>query len=106
MTRTLWTRDQYLIQILRGEKTIEVRVGYPNIVRLKVGDVIRLNDRYPAQIRRIAHYRSFDHLLETEDPSRIAPGASKEELQAALRSIYPPGKEPLGAVAIELELTE
>ncbi len=106
MAKTLWIRDQYLMQIVRGEKTVEVRVCYPNIVRLKVGDVIHLNDRYPAQIRRIANYRSFPHLLETEDPSKIAPGASKEELLAALRSIYPPEKESLGAIAVELELTE
>ncbi len=94
------------MQIVRGEKTVEVRVGYPNILHLEVGEVIRLNDRHPAQIRRIAHYRTFRQLLETEDPSEIAPGTSKEELLAALRAIYPPEKESLGAVAIELELAE
>lgn len=106
MARTLWIRDAYLAQILGGEKTVEVRVGYPNILRLKVGDVVRLNDRYPAKVHRMARYGSFDELLETEDPNQIAPRSSKEELLGALRAIYPPEKESLGAVAIELQVTE
>ena len=103
MARKLWIKEQYLQQILRGEKTVEVRVGYPNILRLKAGDVIRLNDRHPATIRRMARYDSFDELLEAEDPRTIAPRLSAEELLSTLRSIYPPQKEALGVIALELD---
>jgi ASC-1-like (ASCH) protein len=104
LATTLWIKEQYLQQILRGEKTVEVRVGYPNILRLKAGDAIRLNDRHAATIRRVARYHSFDELLEAEDRRAIAPRLSEEELLSALRSIYPTEKEALGAVALELEL--
>jgi ASC-1-like (ASCH) protein len=102
LARKLWIKEEYLQQILRGEKTVEVRVGYPNILRLKARDVIRLNDRHPATIRRVAHYRSFDELLATEDSKAIAPHLSAEELLSTLRSVYPPQKEALGVVALEL----
>ena len=103
MNRKLWIKEQYLQQILEGEKTVEVRVGYPNVLRLQAGDVVRLNDRHPATIRRVAHYRSFAELLAGEDPRTVAPGLSEEELLSALHSIYPPHKEALGVVALELD---
>ncbi len=84
---------------------MEVRVGYPNILRPKPGDVIRLNDRYPATIRKATRYHNFQELLEAEHPRSIAPHLSTGELLSALRSIYPPEKEALGVVALELELS-
>ena len=101
-TKTLWIRDEYLQEILTGRKDIEVRVGYSNIVRLQVGDVLRLNDRYPYVITRIGRYGSHEALLEVEEPQRIAPGMSHEELLAELREIYPPEKEALGVIALEI----
>jgi len=106
VSRTLWIKEPYLQDILQGEKTVEVRVGYPNILRLKAGDMVMLNDRYAAKVRRVAHYPSFVALLEAEDPRAIAPNLPAESLLAALRSIYPPEKELLGAVALELETAD
>jgi ASC-1-like (ASCH) protein len=105
MTRTLWIKEEYLEHILKGEKTIEVRVAYPNILRLQPGDIIQLNERYAARIRRVAHYRTFEELLQAEAVQAIAPHLSATELLSTLRSIYPPDKEHLGAVALELQLT-
>ena len=101
-TKTLWIKDEYLQDILTGRKDIEVRVRYSNIVRLQVGDVLRLNDRYPYVIMRIGQYESHEDLLDHEDPARIAPGVSHETLLAALRDIYPPEKEALGVIAFEI----
>jgi ASC-1-like (ASCH) protein len=104
LARRLWVKEEYLQQIVRGEKTIEVRVGYPNILRLKAGDEIRFNDRHSAIIQRIAYYRTFEQLLEAENAEAIGPGLSAEALLSAPRSIYPPEKEALGVVALELVL--
>ena len=102
-TKTLWIRDEYLGEILTGRKDIEVRVGYSNITRLQVGDILKLNDRYSYVIARIGRYDSHEALLEAEEPRRIAPGMSRKELLAALRDIYPPEKEALGIVALEIK---
>jgi ASC-1-like (ASCH) protein len=104
--KVLWIKQPYLEQILAGAKTIEVRVGYPNIRRLGTGDPLELNDQHVVTICRIARYDSFIALLAHEDPARIAPGLTPEELLAALREIYPPQKEALGVVALELALPE
>ena len=101
-TKTLWIRDKYLEQVLKGHKTIEVRVGYKNIARLQVGDRLLLNDRYPFRIRRVARYAGFDELLAREKPTAIAPGLTCEELTAALRALYPPEQESLGVIALEI----
>ena len=102
-TKTLWIRDEYLAQILDGHKTVEVRVAYSNIARLQTGDRLLLNDRYPYHIRRIDRYGSFEELLRSQSPEAIAPGLSSEELLAALHALYPPAKEALGVIAIEIE---
>jgi len=106
VARTLWIKEQYLQHILDGDKTIEVRVAYPNITRLQPGDLICLNDRHSAVIRRLARYRSFEELLQSEETAKIAPHLDKQELLSTLRAIYPPEKEALGVVALQLELTE
>jgi ASC-1-like (ASCH) protein len=102
-TKTLWVRDPYLQEILSGRKTVEVRVAYKNIARLRSGDRLLLNDRYRFLISRISTYDSFDELLMREDIHAIAPGATPAELLAALRALYPTEKEELGVVALEIE---
>jgi ASC-1-like (ASCH) protein len=101
--KVLWIKDEYLSQILAGAKTIEVRVGYNNILKLKAGQYLCLNDRYPFRLVRITLYADFVALLEHEDAAQIAPGFTPDSLLAAMRTIYPPDKEALGAVALQLE---
>jgi putative hydrolase of the HAD superfamily len=100
--KTLWVREPYLGQILAGRKTVEVRVGYDNIRRLRPGDRLELNDRHLFAIRRTAHYADFEDLLAHEDPAAIAPDLSPDQLLIALRRLYPPEREALGAVALEV----
>jgi ASC-1-like (ASCH) protein len=101
-TKTLWIRERPLADILAGRKTVEVRAGYPNIVRLRVGDRLLLNSRHSYLVRRIGRYSDFEVMLEVEDPGLIAPDLQSQELLRALRSIYPRDKEALGVVALEL----
>jgi FMN phosphatase YigB (HAD superfamily)/ASC-1-like (ASCH) protein len=102
--KTLWVREPYLKEILAGRKTVEVRVGYENIRRLKPDDRLKLNDRHLVTIRRIGRYANFEELMAHEAPEDIAPGLAPQELLAALREIYPPEKESLGAIALEVAL--
>ena len=101
-TKTLWIKEEYLGLILSGKKDVEVRVGYPNISRLRAGDVLLLNGLHSFEITRVDHYEGHEALLECEDADRIAPGMSIEGLLVALRDVYPPDKEALGVVALEL----
>lgn len=100
--KTLWIREEPLRWILEGRKTIEVRVAYPNLTRLNPGDLLLLNGQHRFVIRRIARYRDFKELLAHEDPASIAPGWTPAQLLEALRALYPPEKEALGVIAMEL----
>jgi ASC-1-like (ASCH) protein len=102
-TKTLWIKDEYLQQILAGRKTVEVRVAYGNIARLEPGDILLLNDQHPYTITDIRRYPDFDALVAAENPATIAPELpGREALLAACRAIYPPEKEALGVVALEI----
>jgi ASC-1-like (ASCH) protein len=101
--KTLWIKDEYLQHILSGSKTVEVRVAYANIARLQPGDRLLLNDRYRYVITGIRRYPDFEALVTAEDPAAVAPDLpGRDALLAACRAIYPPEKEALGAVALEI----
>ncbi len=101
--KTLWIKPEYLQLILTGQKTVEVRVAYPNIARLEVGDTLLLNGSHPFRIVQVDRFDSFQALLTAEDAGRIAPGLSVDELRSALSQLYPPDKVALGVVALHLE---
>ena len=100
--KVLSIREPYLSQILAGRKTVEVRVGYENIRRLQPGDRLKLNDRHLATVQRIGRYASFEELLDQEDAAAIAPDLIPQALLGALRELYPPEKEALGVIALEI----
>ena len=102
-TKTVWIKEEYLQQILDGRKTIEVRVAYSNISRLKVDDLLVLNEKYPFTIIRIGRYENFEELLQHESSLAIAPDIASEDLLSRIREIYPPEKEALGVVALEIK---
>ena len=66
-------------------------------------DRLLLNERYPYVIQRVGRYGDFEELLAHEDLAAIAPDVPPVQLLDALRAIYPPEKEALGAVALEIE---
>ncbi|MET7717826.1 NUDIX domain-containing protein [Streptomyces sp. NPDC005407] len=99
---------RYYAQVEAGRKTIEVRVGTPTKRSVEEGDTIVFHDRASNReldvvARQITAYASFNELLGAHDPGRIDPDAPREELLAALRSIYPPAKEQLGVLAFEFD---
>lgn len=101
--KTLWIKDEYVQHILAGRKTVEVRVAYSNIARLEPGDILLINDQHRYVITAIRRYPDFEAMAANEDPATIAPGLSgREALLDACRAIYPPEKEALGVVALEI----
>jgi ASC-1-like (ASCH) protein len=102
--KTLWIKDEYLQQILSGRKTVEVRVAYANVARLQPGDVLLLNEQYRYVVAAVRRYADFEAMVAAEDAATIAPDLpDRETLLAACRAIYPPEKEALGVVALEIE---
>jgi len=103
-------RAEYLKLITDGVKTVEVRVGYPRMRTIRPGQGLTFvsgDQRVPSRVKRVTEYASFEDMLSCEDMRAIGGelGESREELLSVIRGIYPPEKERLGVLAIEVELT-
>ncbi|MFI6520119.1 ASCH domain-containing protein [Spirillospora sp. NPDC050679] len=98
---------RYLDLVADGGKTVEVRVRYPNLRKLKPGDHIRFVcglDGVLTRVKRVTRYSSFEKLLDAEGPQRVDPTSTREQQLTEIRRIYGPEKEALGVLAIEIEL--
>jgi ASC-1-like (ASCH) protein len=100
---------RYFDLVAAGRKTIEVRVRYPHLADMAAGDTIRFrikgtDETCDVLVKRVTAYPDFEALLDGEGPANVNPAASRDEQLANIRSIYPPEKEALGALAIEIEL--
>jgi len=103
--KTLRLKKRYLDLMRQGKKTLEVRVGYANIKTLKSGEEVAFLSRDDRLVRRIGgirNYSSFAEMLEAEDHTRIVPGMTEVDVRSLLSEIYPPNKEELGVIVIEV----
>ncbi|MFJ4671543.1 ASCH domain-containing protein [Kitasatospora purpeofusca] len=95
-----------------GAKTLEIRVADAKRRALQAGDLIEFTPadgttgRALVQIVRASVYTDFPALLAAESPDRIHPELDAAQQLALLRAIYPPEREALGAVAIEVTLVQ
>ncbi|MET8720046.1 ASCH domain-containing protein [Streptomyces misionensis] len=99
---------RYFDLVAAGVKTVEVRVRYPHLADLAAGDVIRFRvkgteETCEVTVERVTEYPDFASLLDGEGPVGVNPAATRERQLADLRAIYPPEKEALGALAIEIK---
>src|SRR5262249_13848954 len=107
--REINIRKEYLKLIIDGVKTVEIRVGYPRMRSIQLGQELTFvsgDQRVPTTVKRVTEYPSFEEMLDREDARSIGGdlGESRENLLAVIKSIYPPEKERLGVLAIEIEL--
>ncbi|WP_405733305.1 ASCH domain-containing protein [Streptomyces sp. NBC_00028] len=100
---------QYFDLVASGTKTIEVRVKYPHLADLAAGETIRFrikgtDETCEVKVVRVTEYTDFEALLHGEGPTNVNPTATHDQQLANIRAIYPPEKEALGALAIEIAL--
>jgi ASC-1-like (ASCH) protein len=106
--RDLPIYKRYYDLIANGTKTVEVRVAYPSMLRIRAGDQIRFtcaDETTLTRVKRVTRYASFDEMLDHERVEAINPTASRAEQLKAIREIYPAQKDALGVLAIEVERT-
>ena len=105
--RKMRIKRPYYDAIMSGKKTLEVRVGYNSIKKLRSGQLLQLETGHTSGVVRIKSIRIYDNfadMLATESWQQIVPQASSdEEALRLLRKIYPPHKECLGVHVIEIE---
>jgi ASC-1-like (ASCH) protein/ribosomal protein S18 acetylase RimI-like enzyme len=104
--REMRVKPRFINLIRSGRKPLEVRVGYDNINRIQVGERIRFISHESAldvRVNAVRRYPSIAQLLDKEAWEKIAPDlSSKEAVFQLLKNIYPPEKEKLGMVVLEI----
>lgn len=92
---------------MEGRKTLEVRVGYNSIKKLRSGQLLQFETGHTSGVVRIKSIRVYDNfadMLVTEPWREIVPQVNSEaEAIKLLRDIYPAHKELLGIHVIEIE---
>lgn len=65
-------KREYYNLINNGIKTLEVRVGYPDIKRVQKGDTITFKDysNIKFEVIRVTRYEDFPDMLDNEDSSK------------------------------------
>lgn len=103
--RTMRIKKRFYDLIQLGRKTIEVRVGYDSINRIKPGEHIKMmtnTESFEVKIYAIRKYKTFAEMIEKEPYERIVPDSkSREDVLALFNQIYPAHKEKLGVVVLE-----
>jgi len=103
--RSLRIRDKYLQMIALGKKTLEIRVAYDHLKSIKPGDQLKFFSKSSGvicQVASVRRYATFVDMLEHEDSNLALPDMAPDEALRQLREIYPPDKERLGVLVIEL----
>lgn len=106
LMKTIRIKQRFFDLIKSGRKSLEVRVGYDVIKRIKSGEQISLEthtSRLTVRVSDVRLYDSFESMLANEPFKKIAPDVfSQADLLALLRNIYPAYKEKLGVVVLEI----
>ena len=99
-------KKEFFRHITSGRKTLEVRVAHRNIRSIQAGDTIRFvsgKDEQIVSVQAVRHYAGHLDMIEAEDHTKIAPHlASRDELLAVLQQMYPPEKEQLGVIVLQI----
>mgnify|MGYP003375795079 FL=1 len=97
-------KREYYNLINKGTKTLEVRVGYPDIKRVRQGDTITFKDysNIRFEVVRVTRYDDFPEMLDNEDSAKAIPGVTKYKALDMYQEIYPEEKEALGVYVFEL----
>jgi ASC-1-like (ASCH) protein len=100
-------KQVYLDLIAKGLKTLEIRVAYPWLKPVEPGkDILFMSGGGRSNLRchvtNVRSYSSFKEMLDHEDVDRALPGVDSSDALKLLTTLYPPHKERLGVVVIEL----
>ena len=101
-TYRLKIKEKYLRYLEKGDKKYEIRVGYPQIKLISIGDVIDFRGS-KFKVTDILIFRNFNELFKNIDSNLIIPDMDMNSAIKVLRKIYPKNKEKLGIYAFRLE---
>lgn len=106
MTNTVMRiKREDFCQLIDGRKSLEVRVGYANIKKIKKGETVSFEDYGTNSflVKRVSNYASFSEMLDFEGVEKAMPGMTYDDALLKLMEVYSPEKEALGVYVFELK---
>lgn len=104
--RTMRVKMKFFRLIMAGTKSLEVRVAYSNLQSIVPESQIKLvsgNDQGVIRVVAVRKYADFESMLAQESAEHIVPGMSAPDVLRLLREIYPPHKEVLGVLVLQIQ---
>jgi ASC-1-like (ASCH) protein len=105
--RVIRIKKRFLDQVKAGRKTLELRVGYPNILSIQPGQCMRMlsgTEEQVVTVNDVRKYTSHAAMFGAEDCTRIVPDVtSRTDMMRLLQKVYPPDKKKLGVVILDIE---
>lgn len=109
LMRNMRVKNVYFNYIMSGRKTLEVRVGYDSLKRVRSGESIKLMTQHRegvVRVKAVRTYPTFEAMLDVEPHDKIVPDTGKSATLRLLQDIYPTHKERLGVLVFELEVVQ
>ena len=94
----------YFDQLKSGKKTLEIRVGYPQIKKAQKGDIITFENYgfNEFDVKDVRIYGSIAKMLDIEGVEKVLPGMTHDAALHTLQKIYSKDRERLGVYVLEL----
>jgi len=87
--RVFWVTSEWFAMIDRGRR-LEARLGYYTVRLVRQGEVVTLrcdDNTRDVKIVAVRQYSNITAMLDTEDPAKLAPGMSREQIEDGLRAM-------------------
>lgn len=102
-------KRKYFEMIKSGQKTLECRIKYPSLTKIKVGETANFfweNQSLKVRIKNIRYYKALKEMLSNEEVDRLVPGMSYQNALREYESIYPEWKVAKfnGLIVFEFEI--
>ena len=94
-TKEVRFKRKYFEMVKSGSKTLECRINYPSLAKIKVGQVVIFfweSQSLKVEIIGIRQYKTFKEMLNNEVVAHLVPGMSYNSALKEYESIYPEWK--------------
>lgn len=122
LKRELWIKKPFFQMIKKGLKTLEARIGYPSMKKIKAGSTILLltgdKDQWernrksfpsenvlPLKVVAIRNYKNFEEAILKENIEKLLPSSTTKEALHFYNQIFPSNKvREYGVIIFEFEV--
>ena len=101
-----WVKRGFLPLIANCQKTLEIRPLSEATKGICVGDFLVFNRQVTRKVRDIRYYETLEAALKDENPEKVWPGKTRQEILRAAHEFYPRQALLRGVYVFELFIAD